>query len=81
RDGVLVRAVEEGGPADRAGVQRGDLITAAGGVEVADADDLFAALAEVEDGPLVLHLVRGTDELDVTVTFDPPAAAGETGEA
>jgi serine protease Do len=71
RDGVLVRGVESGGPAARAGVQRGDLVTAAGGREVRDADDLFAALEEVpDDGTLVLHVVRGTDELDLTVSFD-----------
>jgi serine protease Do len=70
RDGVLVRAVEADSPAARAGVQRGDLITAAGDREVADADDLFAALAEVpDDGTLTLHVVRGTDELDLTVSF------------
>src|SRR6266508_2860727 len=31
RDGLLVRAVEDGGPAAGAGVQKGDLIVAAGG--------------------------------------------------
>ncbi len=30
RDGVLVRAVEEGSAAERAGIERGDLIVAAG---------------------------------------------------
>jgi serine protease Do len=75
RDGVLVRGVESDSPAARAGVQRGDLITAAGDREVADADDLFAALAEVpDDGTLTLHVVRGTDELDLTVGF-----GGDTG--
>src|SRR5579859_5923832 len=34
RDGVLVRAVEEGSPAERAGVERGDLIVSAGGSEL-----------------------------------------------
>jgi serine protease Do len=86
RDGVLVQGIEDGSPADRAGLRRGDLITAAGGTAVADADDLFAALAAVPEGAtLVLHVVRVTDELDVTVDFGPadagPAdAAGEPGE-
>src|SRR3954466_10055618 len=31
RDGLLVRWVEEGSPADRAGIEKGDLIVAAGG--------------------------------------------------
>jgi serine protease Do len=68
RDGVLVRMVEEDGPADRAGVRAGDLITAAGGQTVAGVDDLHTALEAAGDS-LVLSLVRGTDELDVTVTF------------
>ena len=82
RDGVLVRAVEPGSPAERAGVQQGDLITAAGGREVADADDLFAALAAAgDDDTLIVHLVRGTDELDVTVSFaDPDTDEGEPGD-
>jgi serine protease Do len=78
RDGVLVRAVESGSPAERAGIQRGDLITAAGDREVVNADDLFAALGEVPDGgTLTLHLVRGTDELDVTATFEDGGEGGE----
>jgi S1-C subfamily serine protease len=74
RDGVLVRAVEEDSPADRAGLRRGDLLTAAGNRPLADADDLFAVLADVpEGGELTLHVVRVTDELDVVVTFADPA--------
>jgi S1-C subfamily serine protease len=68
RDGALVRMVEEGGPADRAGVRAGDLITAAGGQAVAGVDDLHAALEAAGD-TLVLSLVRGVEELEVTVTF------------
>jgi S1-C subfamily serine protease len=68
RDGVLVRMVEEGGPADRAGVRAGDLISAAGGQAVAGIDDLHAALEGAGD-TLVLSLVRGVEELEVTVTF------------
>ena len=74
RDGVLVRGVEEGSPADRAGILRGDLITSAGGTAVTDADDLFTVLSTVvEGGELELHVVRVTDELDVRVSFAPPA--------
>lgn len=73
RDGVLVRDVDEGGPAAAAGVQRGDLIVAAGGQPVDSVDALLAAVDAVGDtGSLALGLVRATDELDVAVTF--PAA-------
>jgi len=70
RDGLLVRAVEEGGPAERAGVRVGDLIVTAGGREVHDADELHEVLDGLgEEGTLQLALVRGTDELTVIVAF------------
>jgi serine protease Do len=68
RDGVLVRMVEEGGPADRAGVRTGDLITAAGGQAVTSIDDLHAVLEAAGDS-LVLSLIRGAEELELTVSF------------
>ncbi|HKH04592.1 MAG TPA: S1C family serine protease [Acidimicrobiales bacterium] len=82
RDGVMVRGVEEGSPAARAGILRGDLITSAGGTEVADADDLFSVLAAVpEGGTLDLHVVRVTDELDIRVSFAPDEATTDQGTA
>ncbi|HET9608060.1 MAG TPA: trypsin-like peptidase domain-containing protein [Acidimicrobiales bacterium] len=78
RAGVLVRAVEPDSPAARAGLREGDLVTAAGGAEIADTDALTAALDAVPDGgTLALHVVRGVDEVDVVVRFEPaPADAG-----
>jgi serine protease Do len=72
RDGLLVRAVEDASPASEAGVQEGDLIAAAGGVPVTSVDDLYDALDRAGD-ELVLHLVRGVDELDVTVRLTAEA--------
>ncbi len=70
RDGLLVRSVEESSPAQRAGVQRGDLIVGAGDRPVSEADDLYAALAAVgDDGSLLLIIVRGADELRLSVSF------------
>ena len=77
RSGLLVRMVAEGSPAAQAGLQVGDLLTAAGDVELATVDDLHGALdAARQSGELRLHVVRGTDELDVVVTFDDADAAG-----
>jgi serine protease Do len=71
RDGVLVRDVAEGSPAAAAGLARGDLIAAAGGQPVTSIDDLLGAVDGVgEAGTLSLRVVRGTDEVDVTVRFD-----------
>src|SRR4051794_40095061 len=44
REGLLVRAVVPDSPAERAGLQRGDLIARAGGPELGSVDDLFDAL-------------------------------------
>jgi S1-C subfamily serine protease len=69
-DGLLVRGVEEDGPAGKAGVREGDLITAAGGTALTDADELHAALDGVgKDGTLALAILRGTEELQITVSF------------
>ncbi len=68
RDGVLVRGVEEGGPAHGAGVLRGDLLVAANGRILDRIDALYEALdATGEQGGLELTIVRGTDERVVTV--------------
>jgi S1-C subfamily serine protease len=67
--------VEDGGPADRAGLRTGDLVVEAGGRPVTDADGLYETLDQVgEDQTLTLRLVRGTDELTVTVTFGESGA-------
>jgi serine protease Do len=71
RDGLLVRVVEEGGPADRAGVQAGDLIVSVDGQPVTDADQLYQALDRVSGERLALGIVRGVDERTVTVSFGP----------
>jgi serine protease Do len=68
RDGVLVRAVEDGSPADGAGIERGDLIVAAAGRELERVDVLYEALdAARPAGKIELVIVRGTEERTVTV--------------
>jgi serine protease Do len=71
RDGLLVREVEDGGPAAAAGLERGDLIVAAGTVDVDGVDALYTALDAVPEagGELELTIVRGTEERTVSVTF------------
>ena len=70
RDGVLVRAVQDESPAAQAGIERGDLIVAAGDRQVDRIDVLYEALdAARGDGRLDLRIVRGTDERSVAVTF------------
>jgi len=69
RDGLLVRHVAEGSPAAAAGIQRGDLLVAAGGTPLADTDDLARVLDGLEGDTLSIAVVRGAEELTVDVTF------------
>ena len=71
RDGLLVRAVEEGGAADRAGIERGDLIVAAGGNAIDGVEALYNVLDGLppSGGELELTVVRGTEERNVTASF------------
>ena len=66
RDGLLVRGVEDGSAAARAGIQEGDLIVEAAGRPVTTADDLFEALAGAGD-TYEVKIVRGTDERTIAV--------------
>jgi serine protease Do len=69
-EGVLVRAVERSSPADRAGLERGDLIVGAGDGPVDGIDALHALLDDIgPSGSLELTIVRGTEERDVSVSF------------
>jgi serine protease Do len=70
RDGLLVRGVAEGGPAERAGIERGDLIVGVFGTPLTGIDDLYEQLDRSSPGQaLELELVRGIDERKVEVTL------------
>jgi serine protease Do len=68
RDGLLVRDVDADGNASRAGIAVGDLIVAAGGTPVTDADDLADVLAAA-GGSVELTVLRGVDERQVQVVL------------
>jgi serine protease Do len=77
RDGLLVRAVEDGSSAAGAGIERGDLLVSAGGRELGGVDALYEALDSVapDGGTLEVTIVRGTEEHSMTVEFEPSGAA------
>ena len=78
-DGLLVHGVERGGPAARAGIEKGDLLVRTGERELVRIDDLHAALDSTPPGgELALTAVRGVEEREVVVAL---GAEGEAGEA
>jgi serine protease Do len=69
-EGLLIREVDEAGPAARTGLTRGDLIVAAAGQPVRSIDDLFGVLRAAAPGSTIeLTVLRGTDERSVQVTL------------
>lgn len=76
RSGLLVRAVEDGSPAAAAGIERGDLLAAAGGRELDGVDALYEALdGAAESDSIELTVVRGTEERPVQVGLGGTGAA------
>ncbi len=69
--GVLVRDVVPGGPADEAGLERGDVIAAAGDVEVASYGDLLGTLRDYRPGDTIgVTVVRDGEEQQFSVELD-----------
>jgi len=63
--GLLVRSVEDGGPAARAGIEPGDVLLRAGGAELRSSTALDAAL---DGGPMRITVLRGDEERELTLT-------------
>ena len=76
--GAIVSGVQAGGPADRAGVKRGDIITAFNGTPVTDNNTLRNAVARTQPGNVAtLTLSRDNREQQLRVTLgELPVAAG-----
>lgn len=66
--GVLVTAVTEDGPAAKAGVKAGDVITAVDGEKVDGAGDLSRTINKKKDGDVTLTVIRKKDTKTITVT-------------
>jgi S1-C subfamily serine protease len=68
--GVLVEATAEGGPAEAAGLQAEDVITAVDGQPVESFEELVLALVEFEPGQAItLSVLRSGDPLEVEITL------------
>lgn len=70
--GVLVTSVTDDGPAAKAGVKAGDVITAIDGEKVDAAGDVTRAINKKKDGDVTLTIIRKKDTKTITVT--PKAA-------
>ncbi len=71
-----IRNVMPGEPADRAGIQRGDVMVAVDGEPVGPDNRLVERINASANRPLTLTVRRGDRELDIEVT---PALRGEIG--
>src|SRR5258708_1963984 len=78
--GLLVRSVEKGSIADKAGLKAGDVITRADNEKISERSDLRKALrARKEGGKVALGIVR--DKHEQTVTADVPARKTREGSS
>jgi serine protease Do len=69
KNGVLVQQVQPGGPADKAGLKPGDIITQVDGRPIKDGDDLVNEIASRKPGSSIrLGFLRDGKQNDTTVT-------------
>lgn len=72
-EGVLVREVNSGSPAEKAGVKSGDVITSLNGERIRSLGDLREKLADKRDEKTVkLGVLRNKSEVSITVEMPPP---------
>ena len=70
KNGVLVQEVQPGGPADKAGLKDGDIITTIDGRPIKDGDDLVNEIASRAPGSSIrLGYMRDGKPQDTTVTI------------
>jgi S1-C subfamily serine protease len=73
-EGLLVRSVESGGAAEKAGIKAGDVITKVNGVKVTTASGLRAALRDnAGKGEAPITLMRSRKEMTLTVKIEAPS--------
>jgi serine protease Do len=70
KNGVLVQEVQPGGPADKAGIKAGDIITTVDGRSIKDGDDLVNEIASRRPSSTIrLGYLRNGKQDDTTVTI------------
>ena len=70
KNGVLVQEVTANGPAEKAGIKAGDIVTAIDGRSIKDGDDLVNEIASRRPGSTIrLGYIRDGKQADTTVTI------------
>jgi membrane-associated protease RseP (regulator of RpoE activity) len=79
--GVLVTAVTEDGPAAKAGVKAGDVITTVDGEKIDGPGDVSRAVNKKKEGDVTITLIRKKDQKTITVTPKPATPTVVPGSA
>ncbi|HKT98245.1 MAG TPA: Do family serine endopeptidase [Paraburkholderia sp.] len=70
KSGAIVAGVLQGGPADKAGIKPGDVLTAVNGEAITDTTRLLNVIAQIKPGTTAkVHLVRKNKDMDLDVTI------------
>jgi serine protease Do len=76
-NGILVRSVEKGSRADKAGLRAGDVITRVGEQVVHDTSDFTRALRAHSAGSVGVGVIRDKKEQTLTLTLPEPKDSGK----
>ena len=68
KSGAIVAGVLQGGPADKAGIKPGDVLTSVNGEAITDTTRLLNVIAQIKPGTDAhVHLVRKNKDMDIDV--------------
>ena len=68
KQGAIVAGVLQGGPADKAGIKPGDVLTTVNGEDITDTTRLLNVIAQIKPGTAAkVHLVRKNKDMDLDV--------------
>jgi len=67
--GMIIREVQPGSAADRAGLQKKDILVQAAGTSVTSAETVATAVNATPGNEVALQVIRGGQPVDVTVSF------------
>ena len=80
--GALISGIEKGGPAEKAGLQRGDVVLSLNGTPVKDSRDLRFRIANLQPGANArLQILRDGQRRDIDIKLGERREPGEEKEA